>query len=524
MRCARRIHMFMLPVCNWLISGYVMDKKNKNGLNKSDSTPKGRNIKVQLVYPSSQKSVQTLYTFNQNQQIGYKPPQSVMILATYLRSKGFPNVECLDAQVHNLSPLETAKQLAKTKPDVVGITAWTDFWYPTWETLNHLRSLLPDTILIIGGPHASVFPKESLEGSVADYLVCGDGEDILLELVQCLSEGKQVGALPGLWKKSIDGEAIEPIEPFAVVKDISSIPPPDRTLLPFKLYNNILSTAEYETTMVTSRGCPYKCVFCKMDVQKVYARSAELVVEEFKQIAELGIADVQVYDDTFTWGQSRAIDICDGIIDSGIKVKWAIRDRANRVTPELYSKLKQAGCHRVHFGVETGSPRIMKNSGKFLTIDQVRDAMKISREIGMEVMLYFMFGFLEETTEDAKMTMAFARELNPDYASFGILIPYPGTEIYKEGLSRGLIPRDYWRDFTKNPEPDYRIPHVIEDKLDRKTLVKMKNDATRRFYWRPTQIIKELNNISNARDLIQKVRLGTSILLDGINPISVNRY
>ncbi len=501
-----------------------MDSDNKNNANLSVPARKGQGIKVQLVYPSSHRSVQTLYTFNKNQQIGYKPPQSIMILATYLRAKGFPNVECLDAQVHNLSPLETAERLARANPDVVGITAWTDFWYPTWETLKHLRNLLPQAVLILGGPHAAVFPRESLEGSDADYLVSGDGEDVLLEMIQCLAEGRPIGDMTGLWKKGADGIALEPSQPFAVVKDISSIPPPDRTLLPFKLYNNILSTAEYETTMVTSRGCPYKCVFCKMDVQKVYARSAELVVEEFRQIAELGISDVQVYDDTFTWGQSRAIDICDGIIESGIKVKWAIRDRANRVTPELYSKLKQAGCDRVHFGVETGSPKIMKNSGKFLTIDQVRDAMVIARDIGMEVMLYFMFGFLEETTEDAEMTMAFARELDPDYASFGVLIPYPGTAIYQEGMARGLIPRDYWREFARNPEPDFRIPYVIEDKLDRQTLVKMKNDATRRFYWRPSRIIKELGNVSNVRDLVQKARLGTAILVDGINPLSVNRY
>jgi radical SAM superfamily enzyme YgiQ (UPF0313 family) len=501
-----------------------MDASSKNYRNNLASASKGRDIKVQLVYPSSHESVQTLYTFNKNQQIGYKPPQSLMILATYLRSKGFPNVECLDAQVHNFSPLETAEHLALAKPDVVGITAWTDFWYPTWKTLEHLRKLLPDAVIIIGGPHASVFPRESLETSDADYLVSGDGEDILLELVQCLADGHPVGTLPGLWKKATDGKAIEPPEPFAVVKDISSIPPPDRTLLPFKLYNNILSTAEYETTMVTSRGCPYKCVFCKMDVQKVYSRSADLVVEEFKQIAELGISDVQVYDDTFTWGQARAIDICDGIIESGIKVNWAIRDRANRVTPELYSKLKQAGCYRVHFGVETGSPKIMKNSGKFLTIDQVREAMVISRDVGMEVMLYFMFGFLEETSEDAEMTMALARELNPDYASFGVLIPYPGTAIYKEGLARGLIPSDYWRDYTSNPEPEFRIPHVIEDKLNRQMLVKIKNDATRRFYWRPSRIIRELRNVSNMRDLVQKARLGTAILVDGLNPLSVYRY
>ncbi len=485
---------------------------------------KGRNIEVHLVYPSSHKSVQTLYTFNKGQQIGNKPPQSVMILATYLRSKGFPNVHCLDAQVHDLSPLQTAEQLAESNPDVIGLTAWTDFWYPVYETLKHLRRLLPETILLIGGPHASVYPRESLEATDADFLVSGDGEDVLLELVTCLSKGHPIPEMAGLWSKTRDGNIIAPPTPHAVVNDISSIPPPDRTLLPYKMYNNILSPAEYETTMVTSRGCPYKCVFCKMDVQKVYARSAELVVEEFRQIAEMGISDVQVYDDTFTWGEARAIDICDGIIESGIKVNWAIRDRANRVTPKLYSKLKQAGCYRVHFGVETGSPKIMKNSGKFLTIDQVREAMVVSRDVGMEVMLYFMFGFLEESKEDAEMTMAFATELEPDYASFGVLIPYPGTEIYKEGLSRGLIPSDYWREFARNPQPDYRIPYVIEDILDRQMLIKMKNDATRHFYWQPRRILRELGNISNLNDLIKKARLGMAILVDGINPLSVNKY
>ena len=130
---------------------------------------KGRNIEVHLVYPSSHKSVQTLYTFNKGQQIGNKPPQSVMILATYLRSKGFPNVHCLDAQVHDLSPLQTAEKLAESNPDVIGLTAWTDFWYPVYETLKHLRRLLPETILLIGGPHASVYPRESLEATDADF-------------------------------------------------------------------------------------------------------------------------------------------------------------------------------------------------------------------------------------------------------------------------------------------------------------------------------------------------------------------
>ncbi|MBF0094797.1 MAG: radical SAM protein, partial [Alphaproteobacteria bacterium] len=314
-----------------------------------------------------------------------------------------------------------------------------------------------------------------------------------------------------------------PPEPLVMVRDLTAIPPPDRTLLDVRRYSSVLTPSDYETTMVTSRGCPYKCVFCKMDVQKVYARTAEQVVEEFRQIAELGIADVQVYDDTFTWGKARAMEICQGIIDSGIKVNWAIRDRVNRVTPDLYELLKQAGCYRVHFGVETGSPRILKETGKFMELEQAREGVRIAKSVGMTVMTYFMFGFLDETLEDARLTMAFARELDPDYVSFGVLIPYPGTAIYDAAREKGIIPGDYWRDFALDPEPDYRIPFVVEDKLDRATLMKLKNSATRSFYFHPSRLLRELTRLRSFKDMRNKARLGLAILADGLNPFSPRR-
>lgn len=485
--------------------------------------PMTRPIKVVLVYPSAHDSVQTFYAFNKKQMIGYKPPQSVLILATYLRSKGFTDVHCVDAQVDELSPEQTAKRLVAMAPDVIGITAWTDFWYPVWKTLTVVREALPNAVLVVGGPHATVYPEETLTASPADYVVAGDGEDVLLSLVDALQRGLPVPEEAGLWRK-VDGAVVAPAQPFAVVDDITTIPPPDRTLLDFRRYSSVLTPSDYETTMVTSRGCPYKCVFCKMEVQKVYARSAEQVVEEFRQIAELGIKDVQVYDDTFTWGAKRAIDICQGIIDSKIKVSWAIRDRVNRVTPELYRLLKDAGCNRVHFGVETGSPRILKDSGKFITLDQVYKGMEIARSVDMTVMCYFMFGFLGETVEDAKLTVDLAKALNPDYVSFGVLIPYPGTEIYSQGMTRGIIPTDYWREFALNPRPDFRIPYVIEDVLDRQALLDLKSRATRNFYAQPRRIIRELRKLHSFADFVSKARLGAAIFADGLSPKSVYRY
>jgi len=474
-----------------------------NSMNRDQPSRK----KIALVQPSGDQCVQSLFTYHQDNAIGYKPPQAILILATYLINNGYDDVECLDAQLEEYSPEETAIRLAEMKPDIIGITVWTDFWFPAWKTVKLVREKLPDSTIILGGPHCGVFPQETLEFSDADFLVVGDGEDVLLNLVGELSNNQPVTEQPGLWRK-IDGEILAPATPLAVIDDITKIPVPDRTLLPFKRYSSVLTPSEYETTMITSRGCPYKCVFCKMDVQKVYARTAEQVIEEFRQIEELGISDVQVYDDTFTWGNARAMDICQGIIDQGIKVNWAIRDRANRVTPELYDLLKRAGCTRVHFGVETGSPRILKESGKFLTMEQVENGVKIARESGMTVLSYYMFGFLDETPEDARLTIDFAKKLKTDYPVFIILIPYPGTAIYKEGLKRGIISSDHWREFTMNPAPDYKIPNLIENIMDRSTLRELRNTGTRELYFRPRRILKELCNISSTKDFSQKIKLG----------------
>ncbi|OAN49300.1 hypothetical protein A6A04_04070 [Paramagnetospirillum marisnigri] len=480
----------------------------------------GRPIKVLLVQPSSDNCVQSLFTYHKDHGIGHKPPLGIMILATYLQREGFADVHCLDAQMEEISPEETARRIAQEKPDLVGFTVWTDFWYPAWKTIEETRRLLPDSVIVLGGPHAGCYPKETVEGCSADYLVVGDGEDVLLGMVQDLQAERPVADHPGLWRRLPNGSAQAPSEAMAVVKDLTKIPAPNRLLLPYKRYSSVLTPTDYETTMVTSRGCPYKCVFCKMDVQKVYARTAEQVVDEFADIAALGITDVQVYDDTFTWGHQRAKDICQGIIDRGIKVNWAIRDRVNRVTPDLYKLLKEAGCYRVHFGVETGSQRILDLSGKAITFEQVDKAMVTAREIGMTVMAYFMFGFISETREDALKTIAYANKLDPDYAVFVVLIPYPGTAVYREGMAKGIIPTDFWRDFTLNPQPDYVIPHIIEDELSRQELVSMKNMATRRYYFRPSRILREIRTLSSFRELKSKARLAWMLLHESTSKLT----
>lgn len=477
-----------------------------------------KDLKVLLVQPSTQQAVQSLFTYHKNGGVGSKPPLAVLILATSLKASGYSNVSCLDAQMEGLSPEETARRIATINPDVVGITVWTDFWYPAWRTIKLVRTLLPKCKIILGGPHCSVFPKETLEGSEADYVVRGDGEDVLQYVIDCLNDGKNVEEMPGLFRKE-NGKILEPVFDLAAVPDLEKTPFPDRTLLPIEKYNSILNPNEYETTMITSRGCPHKCNFCKMDVQKVYCRTAEQVVDEFKAIADLGMTDIQVYDDTFTWSKQRVKEICEGILDNNLKVNWAIRDRVKRADSELYQLMRKAGCYRVHFGVETGSKRILDATGKATTLEEAEEAIQMAKEANFATMAYYMFGFPDETMEDALKTINFSLKLDTDYAVYSVTIPYPGTALYDLGLERNLIPYDFWLDYTKNPVPDYRIPHLIEQHLNREALIGLKNKALFKYYFRPKKLIKEFKSLQSLTELKRKSQMALNIVTDSLKPL-----
>jgi len=142
----------------------------------------------------------------------------------------------------------------------------------------------------------------------------------------------------------------------------------------------------------------------------------------------------------------------------------------------------------------------------------------IAKDIGMTVMAYFMFGFIDETPEDAIMTIEFAKKLGPDYPVFVVLIPYPGTAIYNSGIENGLLPNDFWREFTRNPVPDFRIPNLIEDHMDREMLIKMRNRGTRELYFRPQRIFRELASLTSYREFKRKAKLGMLLSSEVFRP------
>ncbi len=472
-----------------------------------------RPLRVVLIYPSAEGGVKSLLQhFEEGSDgIGFKPPLGPLYVASTVKARSPHEVMVIDAMAEQLNFNEVAERVRAFGADVVGITAWTDFWYPSYKTGETIRAALPDAHICYGGPHVSIYPQETLDVEFTDSVIVGDGEVPFLYLCNMVSHGVKDNSLQGLHFKE-EGVKPEP-DTFYLEGDLDGLPMPDRTLLPIANYGSVLSNEAYVTTMVTSRGCPHRCTFCKLNFQKNIARSAESVIEEFRQIQKLGIREVEIYDDTFTWGKKRLREICEGLIKEGITVEWAVRDRVSQVDEDLLHLMYKAGCRRIHLGIESGSQKVIDVMKKRITVAQARYAVKAAKKAKLTVLTYWMFGNLNETVDDMKDTIKLATELNSDYAEFSITIPYAGTEMYTDALRDGIISHDYWLAYAKKPEANFIPPELIETAADIDTLIEIQKSAVRAFYFRPKYLIREAIKFGSFIGFLRKIRMGTRLML-----------
>jgi radical SAM superfamily enzyme YgiQ (UPF0313 family) len=342
----------------------------------------------------------------------------------------------------------------------------------------------------------------------------GEAEFSLINFLNLL-ERKTNGFenVPGLVFKNKEGKIIE--NDTVPVKDLDALPFPQRRLLNVHNYNSLLSRGALCTTIISSRGCPFKCAFCDRPLSPVTshfrARSAKNVTDEIQECVDLGIKDFLFYDDTFTVNRNRVLAVCDEILGRGLKIHWDIRTRVDLVDEEMLRMLKKAGCKAIHYGVEAGNDRILKVIKKGFTIQKVRETFKLTRRIGIETLAYFMIGLPSEVPSDIQDTFDLAKELHPDYAHFTIFSPYPGTELYNLGLERGIIKQDIWREFARHPQEGFKIP-VWEENFTRDKLYEMIVMFYKRFYLKPGYLLSRLGKVRSSSELVRKARAGLSVL------------
>ena len=301
--------------------------------------------------------------------------------------------------------------------------------------------------------------------------------------------------------------------PRALVSDLDTLPFPARHLTSYEKYSSLLARRTPTTTMFTSRGCPFRCAFCDRPHlgKRFRARSPRNVVDEMEACTRLGIYEFLVYDDTFTVDRSRVLDICEEIQDRKLDVGWDIRARVDTVDLEMLKALRAAGCERIHYGVEAGTEKILKVLNKRITIEQVRDSFRWTKQMGIDVLAYFMIGSPTETREDILQTVAVAKSLNPDYVHITILTPFPGTQIYFDGLAQGVFKEDYWHQFAVNPSSDFK-PRYWEEELAASELVDLLNYAYRSFYLRPSYVLRRAFNVHSVGEFLRKAHAGLKVL------------
>lgn len=441
---------------------------------------------------------------------GHNPPLGLLYIASYLEKNSKHDVQILDCQVEKLSYKDVGDRIAISKPDVVGITTMTLCLLDVIEAAKIVKERCPEAAVVLGGPHVNLFPEETINFKNIDYLVLGEGEITFCKLLENIDNHTELREIRGLVFKS-NGKIINTGMP-SFIEDLNILPNPARHLVPYKKYTSLLSPYNPITTIITSRGCPYTCTFCDRPHlgRRFRARSAENVVEEIIECKKMGIKYFLLYDDTFTVDKKRVIDICNLLIKNNIKTNWEIRTRIDTVNKEMLKKLKKAGCTGIHYGVESGSEKILKVLDKRISLNSAKDIFKETHKAGIKTLAYFMIGSPTETIEDINATFKFAKSLNPDYIHMTILTPFPGTRIYQMALEQGIIKKDVWREFAKNPTLDF-IPPVWNEIFSRDELAKILAQGYREFYIRPIYILNKFIQIRTFLQFMKFVRVGVKV-------------
>ncbi|WP_170294922.1 B12-binding domain-containing radical SAM protein [Roseospira navarrensis] len=444
---------------------------------------------------------------------GYNPPLGLLYLAGYLESHSEHRVSVLDAQPKGYTYPELARDLAGRSADVVGLTAMTFTLIDVVETCRVIRAVLPRAKIVLGGPHVHLFPAETIALDDVDFLVQGEGEIAFLDLLDKIDSPDLWPTVPGLVYRDEIGRVCN--NGIATSTDkLDTLGFPARHKVDREDYRSLLGRKNVVTTMFTSRGCPFRCTFCDRPNSPVISgfrwRSASHIADEFEQCVAQGIDEAFIYDDTFTVRKDRVHDLCDEIIRRKIKFTWDVRAHVNTVDKDLLKHMSEAGCDRIHFGVEVGNDRMMKVIRKNTTVEKVRAAFAAAKAVRMETLGYFMVGQQTETADDLQDTLDLARSLNPTYAHFTIFCPYPGTQIYAQALEKGILKSDVWRDFVRNPAPDFELP-VWEENFTRDELRKHLVMMYKSFYMRPGYVLRSMTRIRSSAELMRKARAGLSV-------------
>ncbi len=422
-------------------------------------------------------------------------PIGIGTCAAYLKKWGVKNLRVLDEEIEEITSDNIREKLSGLdRPLIVGIGVLTSQAGRAYHIAQMIKNIEPDCTIIVGNVHVTTLPQEPLDLGVADIVVRGEGEETLRELYFALREGGNWKNIRGITYKNESGEIISNPD-NDLIENLDDIP-----IFPYELFNH----PRYDMGFLTgARGCPYKCTFCSQRLLTGFTyrwHSTERVIENLDVlINKFGQSAITFHDDIFSVNKRRVLDLCEGIIKSGLhkKCSFSVQTRADNIYEEILPSMAKANFKTIGMGMETGVERIAAETQKGQTVAQHFEATRLCKKYGLKVSLMFIYGFPGETKEDRDKTYAVAKEADVGYIKFNNLIPYPGTPIYEEAQKSGNfhITPD-WRNcnstlsITRTIFSTIPLPYVPEGTTE----FELKQDIIRRnlqyyFQWK---IIKKL--------------------------------
>jgi anaerobic magnesium-protoporphyrin IX monomethyl ester cyclase len=353
------------------------------------------------------------------------PPLGLGYIAAYLKKHGV-SVDLVDCTF--LKQEEALERVRQNSPEMIGIYSMYSMRDVAIRIAGALRGSCD--LLVAGGPLPTVSPKDFLR--YFDVVALGEGEETALQLAQDDSGIHGLANIEGIAYK-LNGK-IKFTKPRGFIKNLDTMPFPARELFDNEAYKNYYSKrfGYTITSLMTSRGCPFVCEFCSRPIfgTTFRSRSAKNIVDEIETVLRLGYHRIWFADDCFTLNRKRLLNVCDEMIQRGLKVEWECLSRVDTVDKETMRKMKQAGCVRLFFGIESGNDRILSLMKKYATISRAKEAVGIAKQSGVQVGAFFIVGYPGEQDTTILDTIRFASALPLDYLSFTMPYPIPGTDLY----------------------------------------------------------------------------------------------
>ncbi|MCK5707874.1 MAG: radical SAM protein [Candidatus Aureabacteria bacterium] len=435
------------------------------------------------------------------------PPSGIMYIGSYLEKKGY-NVKIIDAYFYGYDVNKTVAAILNEGPSILGISCLTSNGANVYAIVRAIKKIAPKIKIVLGNIHASVFSSFYIKNAGADFVIHNEGEETLKNLLDLIGKNKTIfSEIKDLsWKKG--KEAVNNKKNDKTLS-LDEIPWPARHLVPFIKYTD----GKYKKVknknvdvLFSSRGCVNKCTFCCIGSREKYRYREPIdVVDEMSYVHnKYGINIFEFGDPLFTFNKQRIIKICEEILRRNMKISWECEGHAKFITEDMLMAMKAAGCTGVYYGIESGTPRILKEIRKNASKNDIEKAIKNTNKMGIRPSGLFMLGFPGETEEEMFETMKFSVDLPLESAQFAITTPYPGTSLYYELINKNEIKlkdeddpgfvEDWYRYSAYSSYTDVE-PIWLPMGITSKRLKQIQKIALRNFYFRPTKVYSQIKKI-----------------------------